>query len=73
MSSAIADDNVIDIPTRNGVTQRFLLIRAPEAKAAVVLFRWADMEGCNSMRPETPAGAIIIFWCEARGFSHPKA
>jgi pimeloyl-ACP methyl ester carboxylesterase len=33
-----AQDKVIDIPTRSGVTQRFLLISAPDAKAAVILF-----------------------------------
>ncbi|MGZ5152328.1 MAG: alpha/beta hydrolase, partial [Burkholderiales bacterium] len=38
MSPVIAEDKVIDIPTRSGVTQRFLLIPAPDAKAAVVLF-----------------------------------
>jgi pimeloyl-ACP methyl ester carboxylesterase len=37
-SPVIAEDKVIDIPTRSGVTQRFLLIPAPDAKAAVVLF-----------------------------------
>jgi hypothetical protein len=38
VSPVIAEDSVIDIPTRNGVAQRFLLIAAPDAKAAVVLF-----------------------------------
>lgn len=33
-----AEDKVVDIPTRPGVTQRFLLISAAEPKAAVVLF-----------------------------------
>jgi pimeloyl-ACP methyl ester carboxylesterase len=36
--SALAEDKVVDIPTRAGVTQRFLLIPAAEPKAAVVLF-----------------------------------
>jgi hypothetical protein len=36
--SAHADEKVVDIPTRAGVTQRFLLITAAEPKAAVVLF-----------------------------------
>lgn len=35
---AQAAEKVVDIPTRPGVTQRFLLISPPEAKAAVVLF-----------------------------------
>lgn len=35
---AHAADKVVDIPTRPGVTQRFLLIEPPDAKAAVVLF-----------------------------------
>ena len=33
-----AEDKVVDIPTRPGVTQRFLLISPAEPKAAVVLF-----------------------------------
>ena len=33
-----AEDKVVDIPTRPGVTQRFLLMSAAEPKAAVVLF-----------------------------------
>lgn len=33
-----ASEKVVDIPTRAGVTQRFLLISPPEAKAAVILF-----------------------------------
>ena len=33
-----AAEKVVDIPSRPGVTQRFLLIEPPEAKAAVVLF-----------------------------------
>ncbi|HYH41499.1 MAG TPA: alpha/beta hydrolase [Burkholderiales bacterium] len=35
---AHAAEKVVDIPTRPGVTQRFLLVEPPEAKAAVVLF-----------------------------------
>lgn len=35
---AHAQEKVVDIPTRAGVTQRFLFIPAPQAKAAVVLF-----------------------------------
>jgi dienelactone hydrolase len=35
---ARASDRVVDIPTRPGVTQRFLLISPPEPKAAVILF-----------------------------------
>jgi hypothetical protein len=35
---ASAEDKVVDIPTRSGITQRFLLITASEPKAAVVLF-----------------------------------
>ena len=35
---AHAADRVVDIPTRAGVMQRFLLIEPPGAKAAVVLF-----------------------------------
>jgi pimeloyl-ACP methyl ester carboxylesterase len=38
ISSARAQDKVVDIPTRNGVSQRFLLIRTAEPKAAVILF-----------------------------------
>ena len=38
ISSARAEDKVVEIPTRNGVSQRFLLIPATEPKAAVVLF-----------------------------------
>jgi pimeloyl-ACP methyl ester carboxylesterase len=37
-SLAHAAEKVVDIPTRAGVTQRFLLITPTEAKAAVVLF-----------------------------------
>ena len=33
-----AAERVVDVATRAGVTQRFLLIRPPDAKAAVVLF-----------------------------------
>src|SRR5688572_17248614 len=33
-----AAEKVVDIPSRPGVTQRFLLIEPPESKAAVVLF-----------------------------------
>lgn len=36
--AACAADKVIDIPTRAGVTQRFLYMPAADAKAAVVLF-----------------------------------
>lgn len=36
--AARADDRVVDIPTRAGVTQRFLLIPSPEPTAALVLF-----------------------------------
>lgn len=35
-------ERVVDIPTRSGVTQRFLLIEPPGAKAAVVLFAGGD-------------------------------
>jgi dienelactone hydrolase len=35
---AHAQEKVVDIPTRAGVTQRFLLIPAPDAKAVVMLF-----------------------------------
>jgi acetyl esterase/lipase len=35
---AQAQDKVVDIPTRPGVTQRFVVIPAADAKAAVVLF-----------------------------------
>jgi dienelactone hydrolase len=38
ISSVRAEDRVVDIPTRNGVSQRFLLISGGEPKAAVVLF-----------------------------------
>jgi hypothetical protein len=38
LSSAFAQQRAVDVPTRPGVTQRFLLIPAPDAKAAVVLF-----------------------------------
>jgi alpha-beta hydrolase superfamily lysophospholipase len=38
ISSARAEDKVVDIPTRNGVSQRFLLISTAEPKAAVILF-----------------------------------
>ncbi|HYC48944.1 MAG TPA: alpha/beta hydrolase [Burkholderiales bacterium] len=38
LGTARAADRVIDIPTRPGVTQRFVLISPPDAKAAVVLF-----------------------------------
>jgi hypothetical protein len=31
-------ERVVDVPTRPGVTQRFLLIESPNAKAAVILF-----------------------------------
>lgn len=37
-SIANAAEKVVDIPTRAGVTQRFLLIASPEPRAAVVLF-----------------------------------
>jgi pimeloyl-ACP methyl ester carboxylesterase len=37
-ASASAAEKVVDIPTRPGVTQRFLLISAPDATAAVILF-----------------------------------
>lgn len=36
--AAQAADRVVDIPTRPGVTQRFVLMPAPDAKAAVILF-----------------------------------
>ena len=39
---ADAADRVVDIPTRPGVTQRFVLIAPPGAKAAVVLFAGGD-------------------------------
>ena len=35
---ARAAERVVDIPTRPGVTQRFLLISPPDAKAAVIVF-----------------------------------
>src|SRR6478672_2071811 len=35
---ARADERVIDVASRSGITQRFLLIPATDAKAAVVLF-----------------------------------
>jgi len=35
---ACGSERVVDIPTRPGVTQRFLLISPPDAKAAVILF-----------------------------------
>src|ERR671916_344953 len=35
---AHAEDKVFEIPTRSGITQRFLLIPAADAKAAVILF-----------------------------------
>ena len=35
---ASANEKVVDIPTRAGVTQRFLLIPASDAKATVILF-----------------------------------
>src|SRR3954471_16795624 len=38
IASALAEQRVVDVPTRPGVTQRFLLIPTPDAKAAVVLF-----------------------------------
>jgi dienelactone hydrolase len=38
LGCAHAAEKVVDIPTRPGVTQRFLLISPPDAKAAVVLF-----------------------------------
>lgn len=31
-------DRAVDIPTRPGVTQRFLVLQAPDPKATVVLF-----------------------------------
>jgi dienelactone hydrolase len=37
-SLARAEERVVDIPTRPGVTQRFLLSSTPNARAAVVLF-----------------------------------
>ena len=37
-ASASAAEKVVDIPTRPGVTQRFLLISPPDPRAAVVLF-----------------------------------
>src|ERR1700682_3729318 len=42
VSSVRAEDAVIDIATRSGVTQRFLLIPGADAKAAVVLFPGGD-------------------------------
>ena len=36
--NAGANDRVVDVPTRAGVTQRFLLIPAAEPKATVILF-----------------------------------
>ena len=38
LGCAHAAEKVVDIPTRPGVTQRFLLMSPPDAKAAVVLF-----------------------------------
>jgi dienelactone hydrolase len=38
VAAARADDKVVDIPTRAGVTQRFLLIPSAEPKAALILF-----------------------------------
>ncbi len=38
VTGARADDKVVDIPTRAGVTQRFLLIPAAQPKSAVILF-----------------------------------
>lgn len=40
LSSAFAEtaQRAVDIPTRAGVTQRFLLLTPPDAKAAVILF-----------------------------------
>ncbi len=46
---ARASERVVDIPTRSGVTQRFLLISPPEAKAAVILF--AGGEGGLRINP----------------------
>lgn len=37
-ASAAAAEKVVDIPTRPGVTQRFLLISPPDATVAVILF-----------------------------------
>jgi pimeloyl-ACP methyl ester carboxylesterase len=37
-ANAAAAEKIIDIPTRAGVTQRFLLISPPDARAAVILF-----------------------------------
>src|SRR5688572_27702472 len=41
-ATASAAERVVDIPTRPGVTQRFVLITPPGAKAAVVLFAGGD-------------------------------
>src|SRR4051794_19180026 len=38
MDTAIAQERIVDVPTRLGVTQRFLLIPTADAKAAAVLF-----------------------------------
>lgn len=38
LATTWAEEHVVDIPTRPGITQRFLLMPSPGAKAAVVLF-----------------------------------
>src|SRR5688500_13164670 len=54
VSLAYGSERVIDIPTRPGVTQRFLLNAPPDAKAAVILF--AGGEGGLQI---DPAGGMV--------------
>ena len=52
---SVAAERVVDIPTRSGVTQRFLFNSPPDAKAAVVLFvgGHGGMQLDDSGRPRT--------------------
>ena len=54
VSFAQAAEKVVDIPTRPGVTQRFLLYSPPDAKAAVIVF--AGGHGGLQMEPTGQLG-----------------
>ena len=61
-SAARAADKVVDIPTRPGVTQRFIHMPAPDAKAAVILFAGGHggLQLDDSGRPRTLRNNFLV-------------
>ena len=57
-----AADKVVEIPTRSGVTQRFVLMQAPDAKAAVILFAGSHggLQLDDSGRPRTLRNNFLV-------------